>query len=318
MLRSLPSAFLAVAICSISVAARPLDKVAKDALTVGIGTDNPPFGYNETADRKGLEYDLVAALAEGMGVHFRVVKLGSQREGEEKLLADRVDIVIGSVKSTEDLRDRFLTTVPYFRTGLGIMVLKSNQSVYTLSDLNGRPVAATPESNADKLIENFIPKAKLELVRTTTDGLTLLGTGEVDAFVNDRSTLQAESARNPAMRILDVSLTADNYVILVNKKSGTLLDALNSELNRMRTPPSPDSQCPLALLCAKYKLGFTVTAANRPGSAGVAVAPVSPRATATRDAPQDVESRLEAVERQLKEVQANLAQINAELRASGR
>lgn len=316
--RSIPSACLAVAICSISVGARPLDKVRKDALTVGIGTDNPPFGYNETADRKGLEYDLVAALSEGMGVRFRVVKLGSQREGEEKLLADRVDIVIGSVKSTEDLRDRFLTTVPYFRTGLGIMVLKSNQSVYTLSDLNGRPVAATPESNADKLIENFIPKAKLELVRTTTDGLTLLGTGEVDAFVNDRSTLEAESERNPAMRLLDVSLTADNYVILVNKKSGTLLEALNTELNRMRTPSSPDSQCPLALLCAKYKLGFTVSPATRPGIPAVSAAGPSPRTTASRDAPQDLESRLEAVERQLKEIQASLAQINADLRAAGR
>jgi ABC-type amino acid transport substrate-binding protein len=200
MRRGIALVGLLVGFCSLPAAGRPLDKVRKDALTVGIGTDNPPFGYNETADRKGLEYDLVAALADQMGVRFRVVKLGSQRDGEEKLLADRVDIVIGSVKSTEDLRQRFLVTVPYFRTGLGIMVLKSNQSVYTLSDLNGRPVAATPESNADKLIENFIPKAKLELVRTTTDGLTLLTSGEVDAFVNDRSTLQAESARNPALR----------------------------------------------------------------------------------------------------------------------
>ena len=316
-LRGIPSACLAVAICSISVVARPLDKVRKDALTVGIGTDNPPFGYSETADRKGMEYELVATLAEQMGVHFRVVKLGSQREGEEKLLADRVDIVIGSVKSTEDLRDRFLATVPYFRTGLGIMVLKSNQSVYTLSDLNGRPVAATPESNADKLIENFIPKAKLELVRTTQDGLTLLGTGEVDAFVNDRSTLQAEAARNPALRLLDVSLTADNYVILVNKNSGTLLDALNAELNRMRTPTSADSQSPLALLCAKYKLGFTVGPAAKPGTPAVSTATPA-RTTASRDAPQDVESRLEAVERQLKEIQASLAQLNASLGASGR
>jgi len=317
MRRAVCLAGLAVGLCAVPSVSRPLDKVRKDALTVGIGTDNPPFGYNETADKKGLEYDLVAALADQMGVRFRVVKLGSQREGEEKLLADRVDIVIGSVKSTEDLRQRFLVTIPYFRTGLGIMVLKSNQSVYTLSDLNGRPVAATPESNADKLIENFIPKAKLELVRTTADGLTLLTSGEVDAFVNDRSTLQAESARNSALRLLDVSLTEDNYAILVNKKSGTLLDALNAELNNMRTPSSGDSQCPLALLCAKYKLGFTVGPVTRPGTPKIAALPAS-RTEASRGAPQDVETRLDEVERQLREIQANLAQINQSLRSSGR
>ena len=136
MRRILSIALVATGLCSVSSTARPLDKVRKDALTVGIRTDNPPFGYNETADRKGLEYDIIAAIADGMGIRFRVVKLASQNEGEDKLSADKVDLVIGSVKSTEELRDRFLVTGPYFRTGLGILVLKSNQSVYTLTDLN--------------------------------------------------------------------------------------------------------------------------------------------------------------------------------------
>ena len=303
---------------AVSIAARPLDKVRKDALTVGIRTDNPPFGYNESADRKGLEYDIVAAIADGMGIRFRVVKLASQHEGEDKLLTDKVDLVIGSVKSTEELRERFLVTGPYFRTGLGILVLKSNQSVYTLTDLNGRPVAATPESNADKLIDNFIPKAKLELVRTTPEGLTMLERGDVDAFVHDRSILQAESARNSALRLLDVSLTEDNYAILVNKKSNPLLDALNAELDRMRTPPAGGGQSPLAALCARYKLGFTVKALAKPAAPGAVAAqalPAAPRSqTASGTGSDDLEHRLQNVERRLQEIQASLAEINAILR----
>jgi ABC-type amino acid transport substrate-binding protein len=319
MRRILSIAAAFAGLCAVSTVARPLDKVRKDALTVGIRTDNPPFGYNETADRKGLEYDLVAAIADGMGIRFRVVKLASQHEGEDKLLADKVDLVIGSVKSTEDLRERFLVTGPYFRTGLGILVLKSNQSVYTLTDLNGRPVAATPESNADKLIDNFIPKAKLELVRTTPEGLSMLEKGDVDAFVHDRSILQAESARNSALRLLDVSLTEDNYAILVNKKSNQLLDALNAELDRMRTPPAGGGQSPLAALCARYKLGFTVKALPKsaaPG-AGVAQAPATaPRSqSSSGTGSDDLERRLQNVERKLQEIQASLVEINTILRA---
>jgi ABC-type amino acid transport substrate-binding protein len=78
MRRILSIAAAFAGLCAVSTVARPLDKVRKDALTVGIRTDNPPFGYNETADRKGLEYDLVAAIADGMGIRFRVVKLASQ------------------------------------------------------------------------------------------------------------------------------------------------------------------------------------------------------------------------------------------------
>jgi ABC-type amino acid transport substrate-binding protein len=316
-MRRIPSILAAaVALCAVSAAARPLEKIRKDALTVGIRTDNPPFGYNESPDRKGLEYDLVAAIADGLGVRFRVIKLASQRVGEEMLQADKIDLVIGSVKSTEDLRQRFLVTGPYFRTGLGILVLKSNQSVYTLTDLNGRPVAATPESNADKLIDNFIPKAKLELVRTSQEGIGLLEKGDVDAFVHDRSILQAESARNPALRVLDVSLTEDNYAILVNKKSNQLLDALNAQLDRMRSSPSPEGPCPLAELCARYKLSFTVKPPAKPGvpAAGSSQAQRSQQGTE----PQDLEHRVQVLELRLQEVQASLAEINAILRDSHR
>lgn len=316
-MRRIPGILLvAFGLCAVSAAARSFDKVRKDALTVGIRTDNPPFGYNETADRKGLEYDLVAAIADGLGIRFRVVKLGSQHEGEEKLQADKVDLVIGSVKSTEELRERFLVTGPYFRTGLGILVLKSNQSVYTLTDLNGRPVAATPESNADKLIDNFMPKAKLEMVRTTPEGLSMLEKGDVDAFVHDRSILQAESARNPALRLLDVSLTEDNYAILVNKRSNSLLEALNAELDRLRTPAA-GGQSPLAALCARYKLGFTVKPVARPGNAAaVAVPPAAPRSQQAVSGAgyDDLDRRLDSVERRLQEIQSSLAEINAILK----
>ena len=310
-------ALVLTGLCAVTSIARPIDKIRKDALTVGIRTDNPPFGYNEAADRKGLEYDIVAAIAEGMGIRFRVVKLISQHEGEDKLLADKVDLVIGSVKSTEELRERFLVTGPYFRTGLGILVLKSNQSVYTLSDLNGRPVAATPESNADKLIDNFIPKAKLEIVRATPEGLSMLEKGDVDAFVHDRSILQAEASRNPALRLLDVSLTEDNYAILVNKKSNNLVDALNAELDRMRTPGSGGAQSPLATLCARYKLGFTVKPVAKPGipvaNAASSVPPPT-RAQSSGVGSNDLERRLDSVERRLQEIQASLSEINEILR----
>lgn len=319
MRRILLSAAALAGLCAVHAVARPLDKVRKDALTVGIRTDNPPFGYSEAAERKGLEYDLVAAIADGLGIRFRVVKLASQHEGEEKLQADKVDLVIGSVKSTEELRERFLVTGPYFRTGLGILVLKSNQSVYTLTDLNGRPVAATPESNADKLIDNFIPKAKLELVRTTPEGLSMLEKGDVDAFVHDRSILQAESARNPALRLLDVSLTEDNYAILVNKRSNSLLEALNAQLERLRTPGSGGSPTPLAVLCARYKLGFTVkpvARAGNPAAVAVQASPVATRPQRSGAGSEDLERRMDSLERRLQEIQSSLAEINAILKAS--
>jgi ABC-type amino acid transport substrate-binding protein len=322
--------------------ARPLDKVKKDALTVGIRVGNAPFGYNETGERKGLEYDLAAAIAEGMGCRFRMVPIPNQRDGEDKLLTDKIDVVIGAVKATPELKERFLTSNPYFRTGLGIMVMKSNQSVFTLNDLNDRYVAVTPESNADKLIESFLPKAKLEVVRGISEGVGMLQKGDVEAVVHDRSSLQTEASRNQAFRLLDVSLTEDSYVILVNKKSANLLDAVNIELDRLRTVPSPEMTTPIANLCGRYKLGMTLKPIIKPGSAMPAptpnpnaavqpatpaprpqvsangpMAPASPPTGTNSAAPagsaaaKDLDKRMDGLERQLQEIQKTLAEIKA-------
>lgn len=314
------------------VMARPLDKVRKDALTVGIRLGNPPFGYNETGERKGLEYDLAAAIAEGLGCRFRVVTIPSQRDGEEMLQTDKVDLVLGSIKATPEIKERFYTSNPYFRTGLGIMVMRSNQSIFTLTDLNDRYVAATPETNADKLIESFLPKAKLEVVRNTADGLGMLQKGDVEAMVHDRSMLQTEAGRNAAFRLLDVSLTEDNYVMLVNKRSSNLLDAVNGELNRLRTVPSPEAVSPLAAICARYKLGATIKPIIRAGAPSVGVSsvglPASPEAppparATTRSSrsgadPSDLEQRLEAVERQVLDMQRALSELTNTLQRNQR
>lgn len=314
------------------VMARPLDKVRKDALTVGIRVGNPPFGYNETGDRKGLEYDLAAAIAEGLGCRFRVVTIPSQRDGEEMLQTDKVDLVLGSIKATPEIKERFYTSNPYFRTGLGIMVMRSNQSIFTLTDLNDRYVAATPETNADKLIESFLPKAKLEVVRNTADGLGMLQKGDVEAMVHDRSMLQTEAGRNAAFRLLDVSLTEDNYVMLVNKRSSNLLDAVNGELNRLRTIPSPEAVSPLAAICARYKLGATIKPIVRAGAPAMGVPAVglpaasdTPSATrgTTRTARSsadqaDLEQRVEALERQVLDMQRALSELTNTLQRNQR
>lgn len=329
----------AIALCAGSAFARPLEKVKNDALTVGIRVGNQPFGYNETSDRKGLEYDLVAAIAEGMGCKsgFRVVTLTSQRDGEEKLMADKIDLVIGTVKASPEIKDRFLTSNPYFRTGLGIMVMKSNQNIFTLTDLNDRYVAAAPETNADKLIESFLPRAKLEVVRSSSEALGMLQKGDVEAVVHDRSMLQTEAIRNQAFRLLDVSLTEDSYVLLVNKKFSSLLDAVNAQIDRLRTVPSSEAVSPLAAICARYRLGATIKPIIKAGTAPVSVpavglpaAQVTPPASqtatprqnsaqssatpsASSGSPRDLERRMDGVERQLQDIQRSLSEINAAL-----
>ena len=293
---------------------RSLDKIRKDGLVVGLRSGPLPFGHSNAQGQEGLEHDLAAALSRGIGARFQVVEVASQKEGEQLLQADKIDILIGRVRSTPALRERFSATSPYFRTGLGILALKSNRSIFTLSDLDARAVAAVSGSDADRLIDDFVPKARLELVRTAQEGMVLLRSGGVEALIHDRSALQAEAARDPSLRVLDVTLTEDDYVVAVGKRNGSLLAALNAEMEKLRTASSPDGQSQLSALCARYQID--------PGIKPIVKQPVKPVAASVPSAspPQDIGHRLEAIERQLRELQQTLSRIDTQLerRDSGR
>jgi hypothetical protein len=152
--------------------------------------------------------------------------------------------------------------------------------------------------------------AKLELVRTPQEGLALLRSGGVEALIHDRAALQAEAVRDPSLRVLDVTLTEDDYVVVVGKRNGSLLAALNAEMEKLRTVAAPNGQSPLAALCARYQID--------PGIKPIVKQPVKPTAASGPAAapPQDIGRRLDAIESRLRELQQTLSRIDSLLERS--
>lgn len=301
-------ASLGVAALAISpLDARPLAKIRKEGLTVAVRPGPLPFGA-ASGPQRGLDVDLITALAEGMGVRYRITEIASFPEAQTLLAADKIDLIIGGVRSTPELKASNLVTAPYYKSGLGILALRSNRELYTLSDLDGRPVAATPESGADKLLESFLPKTRLELVRSLQEGLDLLQKGEVDAVVGDQATLGQIQQKTPAFRLLDVSLTQDEFVLLANRNSATLVDALNEQLRALRTVRSTVDASDLATLCARYNLPETVGKIVKAGAAPPKQASPPPP-PADPKSPSDqatLEARVRALELAVQELREKL------------
>lgn len=281
--------------------ARPLARVRKEGLTVAVRPGPLPFGAAAGAQR-GLDVDLVTAIAEGLGVRYRITEIASFPEAQSLLAADKIDLIIGGVRSSPELKTSNLVTAPYYKSGLGILALRSNRELYTLSDLDGRPVAATPESGADKLLESFLPKARLELVPSLQEGLDLLQKGEVHAVVGDQATLGQIQLKTPAFRLLDVSLTQDEFVLLANRNSASLVEAINEQLRVMRTVRSTVDASDLATLCARYNLPETVGKIVKSGAAPPKQQPPPPADSKAPSDPAALEARVRALENAVQEL----------------
>lgn len=295
---------------AIPASSRPLAKIRRDILIVAVRTGPLPFGVAPTGADKGLDLDLVAAIARGIGVNFRTIETKSPAEAQDLLSQDKVDLVIGGVRATPSLRETYQVSSPYYRTGLGILTLRSNQDLFTLSDLEAKPVAATPESGADKLLESFLSKPRLEMVRGIPDGIELLQRGEVQAIIGDLATLSAIEQKSSSFRVLDVSLTQDEFVLLSNRKSAGLMDALNDQIRMLRTSASEQEQSPLGALCAKYRLSETISRVVRPGAAQAVRATPPPKAAAAADG-ATLEARIQALEAAIAELREKLDALQA-------
>ncbi len=209
--------------------ARNFKAIKKDALTVGMLTTSAPFGKINQSKLKGIEYEFAAAIAKELGVRFRIIEISNLREGKKKLKKDRIDLLIATVK--EKSSDDILYTVPYYKTGLGIMTKKKDNRVFSAIDLNGKYVAAVAGSTGNTFLRKFIKGAKVELVTSVTETYDILANNEVDAIIADKVLLDYEASINPRVKTLDLTLTEEEYVIGMNKKYPKMLKKVNKAVS---------------------------------------------------------------------------------------
>lgn len=244
------------------VSARSLEEIQKDALTVAVRRANFPFGIiNKDEQLSGVEFDLISEIVNRLGVqtHLFLDYVDSLEEAEKKLQANEIDMIISTVKISKSLQDRFAVSEPYYQTGLSLLTLKENTEIYSLTSLNGKYVATTLESGAEKLLVRYVPMAKLEVVKNHEDAINLLKNDDVDAVINDKVLLIYSANNDSSFRVSDLLLTEDNYVVVVNKKSKDLLSAINKAINEMRTKRTRSDVSPLEQIFSKYGLQSTIS-----------------------------------------------------------
>ncbi len=221
--------FLTIALVSSPLYARNFKAIKKDALTVGMLTTSAPFGKINQSKLKGIEYEFAAAIAKELGVRFRIIEISNLREGKKKLKKDRIDLLIATVK--KKLSDDILYSIPYYKTGLGIMTKKKDNRVFSAIDLNGKYVAAVAGSTGNTFLKKFIKGAKVELVTSVTETFDILANNEVDAIIADKAILDYEASINPRVKTLDLTLTEEEYVIGMNKKFPKMLKKVNKAVS---------------------------------------------------------------------------------------
>ena len=134
------------------------EKTASDKTYI-INTDTTfaPFEFeNEKGDLVGIDMDILKAVAEDQGFSYEVVPVGFSA-ATTALEAGECDGVIAGMSITDQRKEKYDFSDPYFDSGVGMAVL-ADSDIDSYEKLNGQNVAAKIGTEGCKFAESIADK----------------------------------------------------------------------------------------------------------------------------------------------------------------
>lgn len=225
-----------------SAAVAPDIKAIKDRgiLKVGVKVDVPKFGYKDPKTGKidGFEIDLAKALAKKiLGDENKIELQGVVAKTRGPLLDNGdLDTVIATFTITEERKNSYNFTDPYYTDGVGLMVKKSS-GLKSLKDMNGKRIGVPQSATARKALQaevDKIPGMKVSFLEfgTYAEVKTALDAGRIDVYSIDVAILMGYM--DDSVEILSDRYAPQLYGAATKKNNTALAKLINDTFADMK------------------------------------------------------------------------------------
>ncbi|MEB8432906.1 EAL domain-containing protein [Cocleimonas sp. KMM 6892] len=203
-------------------------------IKLGIDRAFPPFG-SITADGNyiGFSADYMRILEHRLNITFDIYKDAPWAKTMQLAKAGQVDMVSALVETRE--RSDYLTFTPPFVHNPTIIINNGIKNGYigSLDNLRGKTIAIENGSYASGEISKKYSDIDLILVKNTGMALSLVSTGQADAYVGNAVTASYEIKK---LGLQDLSFSGEteyssDHSVGINKNKPILASAINKALS---------------------------------------------------------------------------------------
>ena len=216
---------------------------SKGKLRAGTREDNVPFGVKNAQTNKyeGFDVDVVREFAKAI--------FGKDADADPDKFIEWVPVVSATriptltdnkadlVAATFTVNDERLKQIDftsvYFRTGQKVLVKKTNTTINSVTDLNGKTVCSAKGSTSEQNIPKQAKDAKLLLLDTYAPCLIALQQGQADAISTDETILFGLVKQDPNTKIVGGYFSDEPYGIGVAKGKVGFVPFLNKVIADM-------------------------------------------------------------------------------------
>lgn len=221
-----------------STAGADLDLVEDGKLTVCSDIPYAPFEYEEDGELKGIDVDLVKAIAGEMDLEaeFRDTDFDGIFAA---LAAGNCDMIASSVSITEERKKENLFSAGYFEIHQSLLVRKDDEGTYKdLADLKGKVVGVQSETTGAAFAEENAAAAGYEVKEFTgvDEMFNALQANQIEAIVQDFpiNSYNAETTGETVVTKQFTEEEAEAYGFVIKNGNTDLQKAIDEALQAVR------------------------------------------------------------------------------------
>ncbi|MCX7520938.1 amino acid ABC transporter substrate-binding protein/permease [Microbacterium sp. STN6] len=213
----------------------PADVKGK-TFTIGTDTTFAPFEFRSGGDLKGIDMDLIRSIAKLEGFSVNIKSLGFDA-ALQALQSNQVDGVIAGMSITDERKQIFDFSDPYFDSGIQMAVAKSNNDITSYKDLKGKTVAVKRGSEGEAFANSIKNKYHFT-VKPLDQSATMyddVKAGNSVAVFDDYPVLAYGIRQNNGLKAVTAKERGSSYGFAVNKgQNQELLAAFNTGLAELK------------------------------------------------------------------------------------
>ncbi|MFC5469277.1 basic amino acid ABC transporter substrate-binding protein [Cohnella suwonensis] len=197
----------------------------------------PPMENMDKDEIVGFDIDFLKAVMDEAGLKYEVKNVGWDALLESVKQGTEYDAGISAITITEERKQSYDFSVPYFESTNMIMV-KEGSDIKSAKDLQGKKIALQSGTTADELMTDILGKDSKGIKRFESNALAFMemDSGGADAVVADIAVIQEYLKNNADKKytgILDRDSFTSEYYGIAFPKGSELAEKLNPAIKKV-------------------------------------------------------------------------------------
>ncbi|MDR1017124.1 MAG: amino acid ABC transporter substrate-binding protein/permease [Lachnospiraceae bacterium] len=212
-------------------------KPKKDSYSIVLDSTYAPFEFqNDKGKYVGIDVELIKAIAKEEGFTF-TYKFPGFQAAVDSVSAGQADGIIAGMSITDERKQSFDFSNPYFDSGIEIAVNKATKDIKDFPDLKGKTVGVKNGTTSQEWLNKNKGKYGYT-IKTFDDGDAMynaLNVKAVDAIMDDAPVLDYAIVQGKDFVIVGDKQPAGQYGFAVKKgKNPELVAAFNEGLTKLK------------------------------------------------------------------------------------